>query len=96
MLPMGTCNRRDGTKRARGGVLHKGPIGTRKRGGMGLRERAEERSETGSCTTSGPGQGRAAHSDVEKEQGEPSEDDEMNTAAGAPGDTDPGTETCWT
>ena len=48
---------------------------------------------TGSSTTSGSGQGRAAHSDAEKEQGEPGEDDETNTAAGVPGDTDPGTET---
>ena len=30
---------------------------------------------------------------AEKEQGEPGKDGETNTAAGAPGDTDPGTET---
>ena len=49
--------------------------------------------ERGTRATSGPRPDRAAHSDAEKEQGEPSKDCETNMAAGAPGNTDPGTET---
>ena len=42
-MPMGTCDRREGTKRARGGVLDKGPASTRKRGRDGAEGEGRKR-----------------------------------------------------
>ena len=90
----GYLRQEGGDQASKGGVLHRGPVGTRKRGRDGAEGEGRKRGR-GQAAALPRDQGKAGRPTQtrEKEQGEPGEDGETNTAAGAPGDTDPGTET---
>ena len=90
----GYLRQEGGDQASKGGVLHRGPVGTRKRGRDGAEGEGRKRGRRQAVALP-QDQGKAGRPTQtrKKEQGEPGEDDETNTAAGAPGDTDPGTET---